>query len=173
MTITTSDLPREHRASRAVNVANLSNKRGPFSPLKRGPSEFHQAMIKRALEPVVLGGNNPSRHIVRNPGLIEDPGEIEPSSLPVIDPRAHVEQITAANQVIQVPYPKLRHQLTHFFGNKEKVVHDMLGLALKLGAQYRILCGNPDRTGVQMAFTHHDAALDHQRRGRKTELVRP
>ena len=173
MTITTRDLPREHRASRAVNVANLSNKRGPFSPFKRGPSEFHQAMIKRALQPVVLGGNNPSRHILRNPGLIEDAGEIEPSSLPVLDPRAHVEQITAANQIVQVPHTQLGHQLTDFFGDKEKVIHDMLGLALELGPQRGVLRGDPDRASIEMAFTHHDAALDHQRRGRKTELVRP
>src|SRR5882762_9676603 len=41
--------------------------------------------------------------------------------------------------------PKLRHQLPHLFGDEEEVVHHVLGLALELAAQLRVLRGHPDR----------------------------
>jgi hypothetical protein len=47
----------------------------------------------------------------------------------------------------------------------------MLGLAGELGAQHRVLRGHAHRAGVEVALAHHDAALDHQRRGGEAELV--
>ena len=47
----------------------------------------------------------------------------------------------------------------------------MLGLALEARAQDRVLGGDADRAGVQMAFAHHDAAGGDQRRGGEAELV--
>jgi hypothetical protein len=44
-------------------------------------------------------------------------------------------------------------------------------LACKRAAQYRVLRRHPDRAGVEVALAHHDAALDHQRRGGEAELV--
>ena len=39
------------------------------------------------------------------------------------------------------------------------------------GAQHRVLGGDPDRAGVEMADAHHHAARGDQRRGREGELV--
>jgi hypothetical protein len=63
------------------------------------------------------------------------------------------------------------HVLAHLFGHIEEVVDDVLGLALEARAQDRILRGDADRAGVEMAFPHHDAAGGDQRRGGEAELV--
>ena len=48
----------------------------------------------------------------------------------------------------------------------------MLGLSGELAAQLRILRRDPDRTRVEVALPHHDAALDDERCRREAELVR-
>ena len=45
------------------------------------------------------------------------------------------------------------------------------GLPLKRFAQHRVLGRDADRTGVEVADPHHDAARHHQRRGREAELL--
>ena len=45
------------------------------------------------------------------------------------------------------------------------------GCAGEALAQHRVLGGDPDRAGVEVALAHHDAAGRDQRRGRKAELV--
>ena len=47
------------------------------------------------------------------------------------------------------------------------------GVAGELRPQPRILRGDADRAGVQMADAHHDAAQRHQRRRREAELLGP
>ena len=63
------------------------------------------------------------------------------------------------------------HQLAHFLGDEEEEVDDVLGLAVEALAQHRVLRGDADRAGVQMALAHHDAAGRDQRRGGEAELV--
>ena len=58
-----------------------------------------------------------------------------------------------------------------FLGDEEEEVDDVLGPALELRAQHRVLRRHAHRAGVEVALAHHDAALDHQRRGREAELV--
>ncbi len=82
-----------------------------------------------------------------------------------------VEQIAAPDQVIELADAELRHDLAHFGRDEEEVVDDMLGLALELAAQHRVLRRDADRAGVQVALAHHDAAFGDERRGRESELV--
>ena len=88
------------------------------------------------------------------------------------DARAHVDQITAADQLFKRAHAQLRHQFAHFFGHEEEIIHHVLRLTSKAFAQHGILRCHAHRTGVQVTFTHHDATLHHQWRGRKTELFR-
>ena len=48
----------------------------------------------------------------------------------------------------------------------------MLGLSLKLLAEYRILRGNAHRTSIQVALAHHDAAHGDQGRGGESKFLR-
>ena len=45
------------------------------------------------------------------------------------------------------------------------------GVPVELCAQRRVLRGDADRAGVQVALAHHDAAHGDQRHGGKTELL--
>ena len=86
-------------------------------------------------------------------------------------PFLRVEQVAAADQLIELADAELGHQLRGLFGDEEEVVHDVLGAPGELAAQHRVLRRHADRAGVEVAFAHHDAALDHQRRGGEAELV--
>jgi hypothetical protein len=94
-----------------------------------------------------------------------------PLGLPVLDALLHVEQVGAADQVVELADAQLGHVLAHFLGDEEEVVDDVLGLAGEARAQHRVLGGDPDRAGVEVALAHHDAAFDHQRRRGETKLV--
>ena len=42
---------------------------------------------------------------------------------PMRDTRAHVDQITAADQLFKRAHAQLRHQFAHFFGHEEEIIH--------------------------------------------------
>src|SRR6202008_2581439 len=48
--------------------------------------------------------------------------------------------------------------ISPLLGHEEEVVDGVLGLALELGTQHRVLRGHPHRTRVEVALAHHDAA---------------
>ncbi len=112
-----------------------------------------------------------TRHLSAHLWLGKQAAKVQATGLPVRYACTHIEQVGAANQVVKFANAQLRHDVAHFFGDKEEVVHQMLGLARELGAQHRVLCRHANRAGVEVAFAHHHATLDHQRRGGKAKLV--
>ena len=103
--------------------------------------------------------------------LIQDAAEIDALRLPVFDRLAHVEFVDLADHLAERAEAELRHQLAHFLGDEEEEVDHVLRLAGEALAQHRVLRGDADRAGVQMALAHHDAAGGDQRRGGEAELV--
>ncbi len=95
---------------------------------------------------------------------VEDLAEIEAAGLVVVDRLSHVEQVAAADHLVDRAEAELRHQLAHLLGDELEEVDDVLGAAAELLAELRVLGGDPDRAGVEVADPHHDAAHDHQRR---------
>jgi hypothetical protein len=162
---------REHGAHRAVDVARHLDELHLLALVDGGTRLLDELDVQRALEAVVLVLHMEARHVGRHVRQREQAAEIEARRLPVLDALAHVEQVGAADQVVELADAQLGHDLAHFFGNEEEVVDDVLGLARELLAQQRVLRGHAHRTGVQVALAHHDAALDHQRRGGEAELV--
>ena len=128
-------------------------------------------MVERAQQAVVLFFAVVARDVGGHVRLMEDAREIEAARLPVVDARAHVEQVGAADQIVDAADAELRHQLARFLGDEEQEIDDVLGLARELLAQLRILRGDADRAGIQMALAHHDAALGDQRRRGESEFV--
>ena len=76
-----------------------------------------------------------------------------------------------ADHLVEGAEAERGHEFAHFLGDEEEVVDDVLGLALESRAQHRVLRGDADRAGVEVALAHHDAAGGDQRRGGEAELV--
>ena len=162
---------RQHGADRAVDVARRVHDLDSLALVDGGAGLLDQAVVERFLQPVVLRGDVEARHIGRHVRLREQAAEVQAPGLPVRDALLHVEQVAAADQVVELADAQLRHDLAHLFSDEEEVVDHVFGLAGELGAQHRILRGHADRAGVEVALAHHDAAFDHQRRGGEAEFV--
>uniref|UniRef100_A0ABM0MLP6 Uncharacterized protein LOC102810278 n=1 Tax=Saccoglossus kowalevskii TaxID=10224 RepID=A0ABM0MLP6_SACKO len=160
---------RQHGADGAVAVAHRHDERDLLAAFQRGLAALDQLVVQRAGQAVVLLFG--LAHVGVGLGLVEHAGEVQALRLPVFDARAHVEQVGAADQVVELADAQLGHDLAHFLGDEEEEVDDVLGLALELLAQHRILRGHAHRAGVQVALAHHDAAFDDQRRRGEAELV--
>ena len=89
----------------------------------------------------------------------------------MVDGAILVEHLRLADHLGEGAEAERGHVLAHLLGDEEEVVDDVLGLALELGAQHRVLRGDAHRAGVEMALAHHDAAGSDERRGREAELV--
>ena len=109
--------------------------------------------------------------LVGHLGLVEQLLEVEPARLPVADGALLVEALRLADHLVEGAVAERGHDLAHLLGDEEEVVDGVLGLALELGAQHRVLRGHADRAGVEVALAHHDAAERDQRRGGEAELV--
>ena len=103
--------------------------------------------------------------------LVEQLGEVEPARLRLRDQPRLVEHLALADHLVERAIAHRRHQRAHFLGDEEEEVDDVLGLADEALAQHRVLRGDADRAGVEMALAHHDAAGGDQRRGGEAEFV--
>ena len=171
MPVLPRDRARQHRADRAIGVADLVREPHGSLSLDGRRRRGDQLVIERAGEAVILRFAVAASHVGRHRRLVEDPREIESARLPVVDAAPHVEEIGPADQVLELAHAELRHQLAHFLGHEEEIVDDMLGLSREFPAQLRILRRDADRARVEVALPHHDAALDDERRRREAELV--
>ena len=91
--------------------------------------------------------------------------------LPVFDELAAVEHLHLPDHFIEAAVAQRGHDFPHFLGDEEEEVDDVLGLAGEALAQHRVLGGDADRAGVEVALAHHDAAGRDQRRGGEAEFV--
>src|SRR5262249_18314652 len=69
------------------------------------------------------------------------------------------------------PESERRHVLADLLGEEPEEVHDVVGAAGEALAKLRILRGDADGAGVEMADAHHDAAQDDERRRREAVLL--
>ncbi len=82
-----------------------------------------------------------------------------------------VQRTDLAHRLVDGAEAEFGHELAHLFGDEQEEVLHELGLAVESLPQHRVLRGHAHRAGVQVTHPHHDAAGDHQRSGRKTELL--
>ena len=94
-----------------------------------------------------------------------------PDGLPVVDRLDDVERADLADRLVEGAEAELGEELAHLLGDEREEVDDVLGLAGVALAQDRVLGGDADRAGVEVADPHHDAARDDERRGREAVLL--
>ena len=171
MAIAVGNLTRQHGADGAVDVADRHfdlDRRLTFQGRAR---LIDQLIIQGLVEAVVLDLAVEERDIGIDIGLGEDAGEIQTLGLPVVDRFGGVEPVHASDHLIEGMEAQFGHNLAHFLGDEGEIVDDVFGLAGEPLAQFRVLGGDAGRAGVEVAFTHHDAALGYQGRGGKAELI--
>ena len=130
-----------------------------------------QLAIDDVVDLVILRLAIVQRDARRHVRLGEQLGEVEPVRLGVSDQLDAVEHLHLPDHFVECPVAQRRHHLAHFLGDEEEKVDDVLGLAGEALAQHRVLGGDADRAGVEVALAHHDAAGGDQRRGGEAELV--
>ena len=155
---------------RSVLLIGRSSLTGFLSSIA-GRGELDQLPVEHLVEAVVLPLRIVDGDLGRHVGLMEDAAEVEPLGLPMVDGLALVEHLGVADHLGEAAVAERGHVFAHFLGDEEEEIDDVLGLALEARAQHRVLRGDADRAGVEMAFAHHDAAGGDQRRGGEAELV--
>src|SRR5262249_27490746 len=164
-------LAGQHRAGGAVGVLDRGADPYAAAALECVLRLRNQVAVEDGVNLVVLLLAVVDRHALRRIGLEEQLGEVEALRLPVLDHLALVEHLHLADHLGEGAEAHRGHDLAHLFGHEEEEVDDVLGLANEALAQHRVLRGDADRTGVEVALAHHDAAGCDQRRGREAELV--
>ena len=170
--VTTRDLIAENGADGAIDVAYRHRRFDRLAVFQRVLAQGHDGgAVERLVEAMVLVAHVADGHPRRRHRLVKNLREIETLGLPVIERRFNVEQIDAANQLIDGAHTELGHVFAHFFGDVAKEILDEFRFAVEFRAQALVLGRDADRTGVEMADAHHHAAQDHQGCGREAVFL--
>ena len=165
------DAVREQPADGAVDVPHLVLAHDRRPVLDRGERLLDQLPVERVVERRHLRPHAAERRAGRHVRRLQQPGEVDAARLPVVDRLVRLEQVDAADQILEPADAEPRHDLPRLLGDEEEEVDDVLGLALEALAQLGILRRDPDRARVQVAGAHHHAAGRDQRRRREAHLV--
>ena len=169
-------LVAEDGADGPVDVADRELRPHRLAALDgRGRDRQQLGDVERLLQAVVLRPG--VAHVlvgevrVGDVDLVQDRRQVEPGGLPVALGVQGVERLHLTDRLVDAAEAQRREQLTHLFGDELEEVHDVLGLAGVARAQDRVLGGDADRAGVEVADPHQDAARHHQRCGGEAELL--
>ena len=88
--VTARNLARQHRADRAIDVANRHDEADSLAAFERRPALLDQLVVERLAQSVILRFNTQTRHIRRHLRLIKNAAEVETARLPMIDAAAHI-----------------------------------------------------------------------------------
>jgi len=170
MVVATGHLAGEHRAGGAVDVADRRFDGDGLAVLQGGLRLGDQLAVEDVVDRMLLRPR--VAHLLRRGvGLVEDAREIEAARLPVVDQPLLVEPFGLADQLVELAHAHLRHDAAGFLRQQEEEVDGVLRRADEALPEHRVLRGDADGAGVQMALAHHDAADGDQRRGGEAELV--
>ena len=161
----------EHGAHRAVHIAGDLHELNTLALINRCTRLGNQHVIQGFLETMVLGLGVIERRAWIGRRCVQETSKIQPTRLPMLDPFFHVQEVGLTDHLLHGLEAQLRHDLAHLFGHKEEEIDDVFGLAGEFFPQNRVLCGHTHGAGVQVAFAHHDATLDHQGCRRKTKFI--
>ena len=162
MAVSLGQATGQHGTEGPVVVVDVDLDLDRLAPLQGGFGQPDQFVVDGLVQTVILNATVVDACPFTGIRLGQDTAEIQPLCLPVVDRLAHIQTIALADHLVDRTETQLRHQLPNLFRHEEKVVHHMFRLAGEALAQFRILGGDPHRTGIQMAFAHHQTSLCNQ-----------
>src|ERR1019366_2690987 len=153
------------RAHRAVDVAHQGahDERGSF--VRSAHRIVEERPIKRAVES--MGLLHALAPLIRV-NTCQEGAEVE--VVVVLARRVHRDARGVTDDLVQRARAQQGQVLADLLGYELEEVLDEFRLAGEALAQYGVLRGDADRTGVQVTDAHHHAARDHQRGGREAVL---
>ena len=166
------DAAGEHGADTAVEVRDRRFNPYRLTAFQRWFGLFNQFVVERFVKAMVLLFAVENGDVGTGLGFVQDACVIQALGLPMVDGATHVELVHATNHLVEAAEAQSGHQPTYLLGDEEEVVDHVFGLSGKALAQFLILGRDTHRAGIEVAFAHHDAAFDNQRRGGKSEFVR-
>jgi len=89
----------------------------------------------------------------------------------VVNGFAQFEFVGATDHFVDGAETELRHDFAEFLRDVSHEVDDVLRFAGEPRAEARVLCGDADGTGVEVADAHHDAAERDERSGGESEFL--
>ena len=113
-----SSLPRIVPTVRLMlRIGSSSDDR--LAPLQgRLASRDQRRPVERRLEPVILVADLADGDVRAHVGPVEDLAEIQALGLVVVDGLSHVQQVAAADHLLDGPEAELGHQLADFLGDE-------------------------------------------------------
>ncbi len=105
-------------------------------------------------------------------GRGENRREVESLGLPMGESATRIDEVDSADRLVEAAETELSEELSDLLGDELEERHNELRPACEPRTKQRILGGDADRAGVEMADAHHDASRDDERRGREPELLR-
>mmetsp|Transcript_41654 Transcript_41654/g.70793 ORF Transcript_41654/g.70793 Transcript_41654/m.70793 type:complete len:480 (-) Transcript_41654:2701-4140(-) len=165
----------QHRPERALKVGRqLRLQHHGSAVLQRWHRFGDEVPVNGSANLVVLHlAVDEARVWVQVGSLEEERAEVEAFGLVVHAGRVHRQPLRLPHHLVHVLVPEARHVLTHLFREEPEEVHNVLGFAAELFAEFRVLGGDADGAGVEVALAHHDAAQRDQGRGGKAKLFGP
>ena len=162
---------RQQPADGAVPVQHRERQRDRLPPLQRRRGGGDELVVEGAVEDGRRVLHLAAHHGGVGGRRLQHRREVDASRLPVVDGGVELQQVGPADEVVEAADPQPGHDLPGLVGHQEEVVHDVLGGALEAPSQLRVLRGDADRAGVEVADPHHDAAGGDQGGGGETHVL--
>ena len=162
----------EQRADRAVAVADRQRALDPLLVLDRVLADPEQLPVELLGEDVGLALDAADRRAVGHLRHPQEGSQVEMLRLPVLLEDRRREQVRPPDDLVERTEAHRAEDLANLLGDEEEVVDHLLGRAGELGAEDRVLGGDADRAGVQVALAHHQAAHRDQRARWRSRIPR-
>ena len=131
----------------------------------------NELVVQRLFQAMVLRLAVVDRYAGLGRDLMQNLRQVDALRFPMRQHALSIDAVHAADHLVEAPEPEFCHDLAHFLSDEEEIVYYVLRRAGEFLAQHGILCGDPDRTRIQVTFAHHDAAQRDQRRCGETEFI--
>mmetsp|Transcript_29811 Transcript_29811/g.51463 ORF Transcript_29811/g.51463 Transcript_29811/m.51463 type:complete len:1285 (+) Transcript_29811:323-4177(+) len=154
------DVVGEHGAHGAVQVGDGQRGLDGLPALQGGAGQLDEPVVQGVGDAVVLllALDQPRVLRIQLVGGHQQRGQVQALGLVVQVVAVDLQHVRAAHHLLKGAEAHLGHVLPHLLGQQEEVVDHVLGLAVELLAQVRVLRGDAHGAGVQVALAHHDAA---------------
>src|SRR6187399_2107049 len=96
---------------------------------------------------------------------IKDFGKIDALGFPVVDGGSNAQLLHAPYHLIDGSETELRHDLAQVFGNEAHEIDNVRWVTHETLSKFRVLRGDTNGAGIEMADAHHDASESDQRGG--------